>query len=118
MHQAAERRLRAAATPNQMSANEQNADHRVYLGDTIVAELRAARLPLEPRQFEFMFAYRSGRNAALNAAADAIRARAGALTGEDIDRLHEAYLSPWRMGDPPETAAARLGARLQDLAVT
>ena len=101
-----------------MSANEQNADHRVYLGDAIVAELRAARLPLEPRQFEFMFAYRSGRNAALNAAADAIRAREGALTGEDIDRLHETYLSPWRMGDPPETAAARLGARLQDLALT
>jgi diguanylate cyclase len=118
MHQAAERHLRAAATLNRMSANEQSSDHRVYLGDAIVAELRAARLPLEPRQFEFMFAYKSGRNAALNAAADAIRARKGALTGDDIDRLHEAYLSPWRMGEPPETAAARLGAKLQDLALT
>jgi diguanylate cyclase len=118
MHQAAERHLRAAATLNRMSANEQRSDHRVYLGDAIVAELRAARLPLEPRQFEFMFAYKSGRNAALNAAADAIRARKGALTGDDIDRLHEAYLSPWRMGEPPETAAARLGAKLQDLALT
>ena len=110
--------LRAAATLNRMSATEQSSDHRGYLGDAIVAELRAARLPLEPRQFEFMFAYKSGRNAALNAAADAIRARAGALTGDDIDRLHEAYLSPWRMGEPPETAAARLGAKLQDLALT
>jgi diguanylate cyclase len=101
-----------------MSANEHSADHRIYLGDAIVAELRAARLPLEPRQFEFMFAYRSGRNAALNAAADAIRTRAGGLTGADIERLHEAYLSPWRMGERPESAAARLGARLQDLALT
>lgn len=106
------------APQNPMSANEQSADHRVYLGDAIVAELRAARLPLEPRQFEFMFAYKSGRNAALNAAADAIRTREGALTGEHIERLHEAYLSPWRVGEPPETAAARLGARLQDLALT
>ena len=118
MHRAAERRLRAAATLNRMSANKPSNDHRVYLGDAIVAELRAARLPLEPRQFEFMFAYKSGRNAALNAAADAIRTREGALTGDDIDRLHEAYLSPWRMGEPPETAAARLGAKLQDLALT
>ena len=39
------------------------ADNRSHLGDTIVAELRAARLPLEPRQFEFWFAYKSGRNA-------------------------------------------------------
>jgi len=110
--------IRAPATQNQMSANEQSSDHRVYLGDAIVAELRAARLPLEPRQFEFMFAYKSGRNAALNAAADAIRTREGALTAEDIDRLHEAYLSPWRIGERPEAAAARLGAKLQDLALT
>ncbi len=32
------------------------ADHRTYLGDAIVEELRAARLPFEPRQFEFWFA--------------------------------------------------------------
>jgi diguanylate cyclase len=102
----------------EMSANEPSTDHRIYLGDAIVAELRAAGLPLEPRQFEFMFAYKSGRNAALNAAADAIRARNGALTGEDIGRLHDSYLSPWRMGERPETAAARLGAKLQDLAAT
>ena len=50
------------------------ADHGIYLGDTIAAEMRAARLPLEPRQFEFWFAYKSGRNAALNAAADDIKA--------------------------------------------
>ena len=101
-----------------MSANEQSVDHRIYLGDAIVAELRAARLPLEPRQFEFMFAYKSGRNAALNAAADAIKAREGSLNREAIERLHEAYLSPCRMSEPPETAAARLGAKLQDLAAT
>ena len=101
-----------------MSANEQSSDHRVYLGDAIIAELRAAGLPLEPRQFEFMFAYKSGRNAALNAAADAIRTRQGALTGEDIDRLHQAYLSPWRIGEPLEAATARLDTKLQDLALT
>ena len=60
MHRAAERRLRAAATLNRMSANEHSSDHRVYLGDAIVAELRAARLPLEPRQFEFCSPTRAG----------------------------------------------------------
>ena len=67
-----------------VARTQQSSDHRVYLGDAIVAELRAARLPLEPRQFEFMFAYKSGRNAALNAAADAIRARKGALDRQRI----------------------------------
>src|SRR5438270_147522 len=44
-------------------------DDRVHGGDTIVAELRASGLPLEPRLFEFWFACKSGRNAALTAAA-------------------------------------------------
>lgn len=94
------------------------ADHGIYLGDTIAAEMRAARLPFEPRQFEFWFAYKNGRNAALNAAADAINSRNGALTGPDIDRLHELYLSPWRMAEKPDAVAARMGARLQELAAT
>lgn len=94
------------------------ADPGIYLGDAIVAEMRASRLPFEPRQFEFWFAYKGGRNAALNAAANDIKTRNGALTGPDIDRLHELYLSPWRMGDKPDAVAARMGARLQELAST
>ena len=96
---------RAIATP----------ERRIYLGDAIAEQIRASGLPFEPRQFEFWFAYKSGRNAALNAAADAITVKNGALSGPDIDRLHDAYLSPWRMGDDPDAIAARLSERLEDL---
>ena len=94
------------------------ADHGIYPGDAIAAEMHAARLPSEPRQFEFWFAYKNGRNAALNAAANDIKSRNGALTGPDIDRLHEIYLSPWRMAEKPDTIAARMSARLAELAAT
>jgi diguanylate cyclase len=90
----------------------------LYLGDTIAAELRAARLPLEPRQFEFWFAYKSGRNAALTVAANEIKGRNGALTGPDVDRLHDIFLSPWRMAERPDAVAARMSTRLAELAVT
>jgi diguanylate cyclase len=93
------------------------AEKSVHLGDTIVAEMRAARLPFGPRQFEFSFAYKSGRNAALNAAADEIKAAQGTLSGADIDRLHELYLSPWRMAEKPDGMAAHMGAKLQELSV-
>ena len=92
--------------------SQPSADHRIYLGDAIVEELRAAQLPLEPRQFEFWFAYKSGRNAALKVAADAITARNGALTGADIERLHETYLSPFRLGEQPDAAVTRLTGRV------
>src|ERR1044072_8362022 len=95
-----------------------SADHGVYLGDTVAAEMRDARLPFEPRQFEFWFAYKNGRNAALNAAANDIKNRNGALTGPDIDRLHDIYLSPWRMAEKPDAVAARISAKLAELAAT
>jgi len=94
---------------------EPRADYRTHLGETIVAELRASRLPVDPRQFEFWFAHKSGHNPALSAAADAICARNGALTGPDIDLLHHTHLSPWRMGERPEVIAVRLAGKLQEL---
>jgi diguanylate cyclase len=90
-------------------------ERRIYLGEAIAEQIRAAELPFEPRQFEFWFAYKSGRNTALNAAADAITVQNGALTGPDIDRLHDAYLSPWRMGDDADAIASSLSERLAEL---
>jgi diguanylate cyclase len=90
-------------------------ERRIYLGEAIAEQIRAAELPFEPRQFEFWFAYKSGRNIALNAAADAITVQNGALTGADIDWLHDTYLSPWRMGDDADAIAASLSERLTEL---
>jgi len=89
--------------------------NKVHVGDAIVAEMRSARMPFEPRQFEFWFAYKSGHNTALNAAADDLRKRNGGLSGPDIDRLHETYLAPWRMAARPDDIAAQMAAKLQDL---
>lgn len=94
------------------------AENRSHAGDMIVAELRAARLPLEPRQFEFWFAYGSGHNTALNAAANEIRSKQGALTARDVERLHDAHLSPWRMAERPEIVMRRMGEKLRDVAIT
>jgi diguanylate cyclase (GGDEF)-like protein len=93
-------------------------DQTTFLGDAIAAEVRAARLPFEPEQFEFWFTYKSGRNLALNAAADALRAGNGALTGRDIEQLHREYISPWRAGDGAPGVATRLIGKLQDLSAT
>jgi diguanylate cyclase len=93
-------------------------DQRICRGDAIVEELRASRLPVEPRQFEFWFAYKSGRNPALNAAAAAIKSHTGALTGPDIERLHQAHLSPWRMAKDPDAATACLTKKLDDIVIT
>jgi len=93
------------------------ADPRIHVGDMIVEDLRASRLPSEPRKFEFWFAYKTGRNPALAAAADEIKAKYGALTGNDIDRLHAKFLSPLRHAGEPDALAARLTDRLRHVAI-
>jgi diguanylate cyclase len=100
-----------------MSSVRPNASsgRRIYLGEAIVEQMRATQLPFEPRQFEFWFAYKNRRNTALNAAADAITASNGSLTGSDIERLYEEYLSPWRMGDTSDAIAARLAGKMEEL---
>jgi diguanylate cyclase len=92
------------------------APRSIYLGDTIVEEIRATRLPFDPRHFEFWFTYKSGRNAALNVAADEIKSRTGALTAADIEHLHEAHLSPWRMAGNADSVSAHMSRKLRDLA--
>jgi diguanylate cyclase len=88
--------------------------HRIHFGDLIVEELRAAKLPFEPKQFEFWFAYKNGRNIGLNAAANQIRLKNGALTAADIDALHETFISPLRVTGTPDAIVARIEAKLRD----
>jgi diguanylate cyclase len=99
------------------SAQPESFDRHAELGATIVAELRASALPASPRDFEFWFAYKSGRIPALNAAVDAIRAQ-GALAAADIARLHDQHLSPWRMSEGADAIATTLAEELHGLAAT
>ena len=92
-------------------------DPQSETGDTIVAELRASALPASPRDFEFWFAYKSGRTPALNAAVDAIRTQR-TLSAADIARLHEQHLSPWRLSEGADAITATLADELHGLAVT
>jgi diguanylate cyclase len=99
------------------SAQPESFDRHAELGAMIVAELRASALPASPRDFEFWFAYKSGRIPALNAAVDAIRAQ-GALAAADIARLHDQHLSPWRMSEGADAIATTLAEELHGLAAT
>jgi diguanylate cyclase len=87
-------------------------DERTARGDAIVAELRAAALPLHPHSFELWSAYRSGHHPMLNVAVDEIRA-SGELTSFDLDRLHDEHLSPWRLGGGRDAVIDNLAAQLR-----
>ena len=94
------------------------APQRADFGAAVIEELRGAGLTASPRAFEFWFAYKSGRNPALNAAVDALRLEHGELAASDVDRLYETHLSPWRMSQGAERVAEQLGEELHALGTT
>jgi diguanylate cyclase len=100
-----------------MSPARSRSEKSVHIGDAIIADMRAACLSFEPSQFEFWFAYKSGRNGAMNAAANDIRKRNGVLTGADIETLHATHLSPWRLAARPDDVAGHMAGKLQELSV-
>jgi diguanylate cyclase len=97
------------------SARPNPFDRHSELGAAIIEELHAKALPTAPRDFDFWFAYRSGREPALNAAVDAIR-KDRELAADDIARLHDQLLSPWRASDGAETIAGNLAEEMHGLA--
>lgn len=90
-------------------------DRHAELGAAIIEELQAKALPASPRDFDFWFAYRSGRLPALNAAVDTIRLERE-LEAADIARLYKQHLSPWRMSDGPDALARNLAEELHGVA--
>jgi hypothetical protein len=98
-------------------ARSSAADHGVYLATPSPRRCAAARLPFEPHQFEFWFAYKNGRNAALNTAAHEIRTRNGALTGPTSTACMTSTCAVAH-AEKPDAVAARMGARLAELAAT
>jgi diguanylate cyclase len=83
--------------------------------DAILDDMRSTGRPVTPLQFEFWYHYKTGLIPALNAAADDIMATRGAIAGEEIERLHQRFLSPWRLSDGCAAVTDRLSEKLQDL---
>jgi diguanylate cyclase len=98
-----------------MGSPSQPADSDEALAEAVLSDLRASGRLADPRHFAFWFAYRSGRNCALNVVADEIIAKRGRLTDEDIDGLYDRFLSAWRMSDGPEALTGRLAMQLSEV---
>jgi len=91
------------------------ADSDKALAEAVLADLRASGRLADPRHFAFWFAYRSGRNCALNVVADEIIAKRGGLTEQDVDELYDRFLSAWRMSDGPDALTGRLALQLSEV---
>lgn len=70
-------------------------DHRRTLDYawTALGQIDSLQLPADPPSFEVWYAYASGHNPALNAAINDLFQRNGTVAVEELDALHERFLS-------------------------
>jgi diguanylate cyclase (GGDEF)-like protein len=97
------------------TAPKRQTPHNSEIADHISSDLRAHHRTGDPRQFEFWYTYTTGRNTALNAAADAIIAENGSITATEVYTLYEQYLSPWRMTEGRDVLTSKFSAQLEEL---
>jgi len=88
------------------------------LADDILDDVRSTGRPISPRQFEFWYNYRVGHIPALTAAADQLIAARGDISADEIDQLHQKFLSPWRMSQGSDAVIGRLSDELRDLSAS
>lgn len=76
-------------------------EHRRTIGiaEAALDHLKTHELPATPRNFEFWYAYSAGFNRSLNRAVNAVLEEKGRITLDDVQRLHEVFLSSEHIGD-------------------
>jgi len=88
------------------------------LADDILDDMRSTGRPISPHQFEFWYSYKAGQHPALNAAADEVMAARGDISADEIEQLHQEYLSPWRMSHGSDAVTLRLSDELRELSAS
>jgi diguanylate cyclase len=86
------------------------ADHgrTIALAEVALDQIKALRLPAEPRIFEIWYHYATGYNPALNKLINAKLERTGALTVADLDEVYNTYFTPTRVTDRIEEVNAKV----------
>jgi diguanylate cyclase len=102
-----------ASTPERDKAASASA-----LAEDILHDMRLSGRPIGPRQFEFWYNYKVGQNPALNAAADEALAARGEISADEIEQLHQKFLSPWRMSHGVDAVTGRLSDELRELSAS
>jgi diguanylate cyclase len=83
-------------------------ERTIALANIALGQIRALRLPAEPRNYEFFFHYAGARNAAFNRAVNERLTAKKALSDADISELHQKFLAGGQAGDQVETLGAQV----------
>ena len=91
-----------------MAADFAEHERTVVFAEIALDQIKALRLPAEPRTFEIWYHYATGYNAALNQLINGKLERSGTLTAADVDDIYNSYFAPTRVSDRIEQVNAKV----------
>ena len=83
-------------------------DRSMAFAEIAIGQIKALRQPAYPRNYEVWYNYATGYNPALNQTINETLARAGTLTGSDIEQIYDTYLNPTRLTDRIDTVGGQV----------
>ncbi|MGD9845034.1 MAG: GGDEF domain-containing protein [Variibacter sp.] len=91
-----------------MNPSAREHERTIALAHIAIGQIRALRLPAEPRNYEFFFHYAGARNPAFNKAVNDLLATKKMLSDADIAELFQKHL----VKEPPGDQVEALGAKV------
>ncbi len=91
-----------------MNPSAREHERTIALAHIAIGQIRALRLPAEPRNYEFFFHYAGARNPAFNKAVNELLATKKTLSDADIAELFQKHL----VKEPPGDQVEALGAKV------
>src|SRR5262249_54836025 len=84
-----------------------DSDRTIAFAEQALGQIKALKLPGDPRSFEIWYTYVAGTRPKLNAFINDLLAQRPTLSGADLDQIHYQFFSPARAAEKVETVGAK-----------
>jgi diguanylate cyclase len=91
-----------------MAVHGDEHERTMAFADIALGQIKALRQPAVPRNYEIWYTYATGYNPSLNQAVNDTLSRDGTLSGQKLDEIYDAFLSPSRLTDRIDSVGAKV----------
>jgi diguanylate cyclase len=90
-------------------------ERTLVFADTALGQIKALKLPAEPRVYEILYHYATGANPALNQHVNDRLERIGSLSAADIEEIHYTHFSSARISERLDQVNAKVVDEIQQV---
>ena len=98
-----------------MSGQADEHERTMAFAEIALGQIKALRQPAIPRNYEIWYAYATGYHPSLNQKINDTLKEKGTLSGDDLDEIYAAYLSPAHLSDRINSVGSKVKGEIEQV---